>query len=105
MKLAHVVALLSLSLAACGGKSKPADTAGDGDNAAKVAADCCCDFIEETMIGDGSEDTAENQVYRMMSAEECEQNSGTCVTDDAQCQGDNTAPEGADTEDGETVGD
>ena len=105
MKLAHAVsvALLSVSLAACGGKSKPA--AGGGDNAAKVAADCCCDFIEETMIGDGSEDTAENQVYRMMSAQECEQNSGTCGNDDAQCQGDNTAPEGADTEDGETVGD
>lgn len=96
-----VPALLSLSLAACGGKSKPAA----GDTAPKVAADCCCDFIEETMIGDGSEDTAENQVYRMMSAQECEQNSGTCGNDDSACQGDNTAPEGAETEDGETVGD
>jgi hypothetical protein len=82
--LATAVAVLSLSLAACGGKAKPAvEPSADSDGEAKVAADCCCEFIEETMIGDGSEDTAENQVARLMSGADCEDNSGTCVGADA----------------------
>jgi hypothetical protein len=105
MKNVLAVALFSLSLAACGGKSKPAETTTGPDE--KVAADCCCDFIEETMIGDGSEDTAENQVHRMMSGQECEENSGTCVEDKAQCEAGADGADGAgdDSGDEETVGD
>ncbi|MBZ0237626.1 MAG: hypothetical protein K8M05_35250 [Deltaproteobacteria bacterium] len=88
MKLSFAfAALLSLSLAACGGKSKPAETTGGGGDGAeeKVAADCCCDFIEETPIDESGEETAENQVYRMMTKAECDENSGQCG-DAASCE-------------------
>jgi len=88
IRIALATAVLSLSFAACGGKSKGTEPTGGGTEEKKVAGDCCCEFIEETMIGDGSEDTAENQVRRLMTAQECEQNSGTCVTDDATCASD-----------------
>ncbi len=82
-------ALLTLALAACGGKSRPAaaPAGGGGGGETKAAADCCCEFIEETMIGDGSEDTAENQVSRLMSSAECQDNSGSCVGADACAAG------------------
>lgn len=101
MKLSIALAL-ALFAAACGGKSKSTDTTTPPDTNAKIAADaCCCDFVEETMIGDGSEDTAENQVYRAMSGKECEEQSGTCVEDKSQCEpGSNQPPE-----EEETVGD
>jgi hypothetical protein len=110
MKLSIVLTsvLLSFALAACGGKSKPADTAGGGADQKKVAGGCCCEFIEETMIGDGSEDTAENQVRRMMSGQECEQNSGNCVAaaDQVECEAGNEPPPAAgEGGDEETVGD
>lgn len=92
MKLTIVTALLSLSLAACGGKSKPAETGGGGGEATeRVAADCCCEFIEETGEGD---EMAENQVRRMMTGQECEQNTGTCIADadPASCNGPDMPP-------------
>jgi hypothetical protein len=102
MKLSLAAAFFAFAVAACGGKSKPAAETtppaveeGDGP-----VADCCCDFIEETPIGDDGEDTAENQVYRMMSKAECEGQSGTCGADTASCDGG-----GAAADDEESVGD
>ncbi|HUQ01943.1 MAG TPA: hypothetical protein VM261_05570 [Kofleriaceae bacterium] len=106
--IAITTLLFSLAIAACGGKSKPADTAGGGGEEKKMAGGCCCEFVEETMIGDGSEDTAENQVRRMMSGQECEQNSGTCVAaaDQNECEAGNEPPPAAgEGGDEETVGD
>ena len=106
MKLSLTALFLAFALAACGGKSKPATT--EEPAGKKVAGDCCCEFIEETMIGDGSEDTAENQVRRMMSGQECEQNSGSCVAaaDQAECEAGNEPPPAAgEGGDEETVGD
>jgi hypothetical protein len=85
MKLA-LVAILALSLAACGGTSKAADTTPAAteatDPAGEPTADgnCCCEFIIETGEGD---DMSENMISRMMTSQQCDDESGTCVGDAA----------------------
>ena len=79
IRAALTISLLSLSLAACGGKSKPAETTPPAEE--EVAADCCCEFVEETGEGD---EMQENQVNRSMTKADCDGNSGQCV-DAATC--------------------
>lgn len=82
--------LLSLVLAACGGKSTPAATP---EPAPAPAADtsCCCDYIKEE--GDPAGDNwSENQTYEFMSAAACSDQSGTC-TDASTCTASDATPE------------
>jgi len=86
--------ILSLGLFACGGGSKPSavQPAEESNSSLEGAQEdpgmpveneqCCCDYILEGGEGDTMH---EEQTFELMSAGECDTNSGACVEDVAAC--------------------